>query len=86
MHGIFGERGSKQTMTVSAQAILAYLQLAPWNNDDWKEVYTASVRHQRVQRMPLALNGREFSCWLDSHGHDRQHVKILKSFQIKRSV
>ena len=42
---------------------------------------TASVRHRRAQRMPP--NGREFSCWLDSHGHDRQRVKVL--FQIKRS-
>ena len=25
-------------MTVSAEAILAYLQLAPWNHKDWKEV------------------------------------------------
>ena len=31
-------------MTVSARAILADLQLAPWNHEDWKEVsHTASV-------------------------------------------
>ena len=47
MNGIFGERGSKQTMTVSAQAILAYLQLAPWNNDDWKEVHPRSGIKER---------------------------------------
>ena len=34
--------GSEQTMTVSARAILAYLLLAPWNREDWKEVQPLS--------------------------------------------
>ena len=49
MLGICGER--ERTIS-SARAILAYLQPAPWNREDWKEVYTASVRHRRAQRMP----------------------------------
>ena len=47
---------------VCARAILAYLQVAPWNHEDWEEVYTASVSHRRLQRMPS--NGGEFSSWL----------------------
>ena len=34
MHVIFGERERAQ----SARAILADLELAPWNHDDWKEI------------------------------------------------
>ena len=34
---------------VCARAILAYLQVAPWNQE---EVYTASVSNRRLQRMP----------------------------------
>ena len=36
---------------VCARAILAYLQVAAWNHEDWEEVYTASVSHRRLQRM-----------------------------------
>ena len=64
-------------MTVSARAILAYLQLAPSNHEDWKEV--ASVRHRRVQQMPS--KGREFSRRLVDRTLRmelaRQRVKII---------
>ena len=46
---------------------------AAWNHEDWEEVYTASVSHRRLQRMPS--NGGEFSRWLDGSAHiARQHV------------
>ena len=66
----FSASGSKH---IFAQAILAYLQVSSWNNEDWKEV-TASVRHRRVQRMPS--NGREFSIRVDCASY-RQGVKIV---------
>ena len=37
--------GSERTMTVFARAILAYLQLAPWNHEDWKK--------EKVQSKPV---------------------------------
>ena len=35
-------------MTVSAQAILAYLQLLLWNHEDWKEVQPQSGTNAKV--------------------------------------
>ena len=60
MQGILAS-GSEQTMTVSTGAILAYLHLAPWNRDDWKEVQPLSGTEERSDAV---WNGEEFSRWL----------------------
>ena len=38
-------------MTVSARAILAYLQLAPWNHQDGKDVQPRSGTEERSEQM-----------------------------------
>ena len=65
-------RGIRDNVMLSHRRFIPRLynsySVSYWNHEDWKEVQSRSGIEERSE---LALNGRLFSRWLDSHRHDR---------------